>query len=42
MRLDKVEGDVPWDGREVRDYVGRGVGGVGVDEVPFANEMEGD
>ncbi len=42
MRLDEVEGDVPWERREGRDDVGRGVGGVGVDEVPFANEMEGD
>ena len=42
MRLDEVEGDVPWDGREVRDYIGGRVGGVGVNEVPFANEMKGE
>ena len=42
MRLDEVEGDVTWDGREVRDYIGGGVGGVGGNEVPFANEMKGE
>ena len=42
MRLDEVEGDVPWERRKVRDDVGRGVGGVGDDEVPCANEREGD
>ena len=42
MRLDEVEGDVAWERRKVRDDVGRGVGGVGGDEVPFANESEGD
>ena len=42
MRLDEVEGNVPWDGREVRDYVGGRVGRVGVNEAPFANEVKGE
>ena len=42
MRLDEVEGDMPWDGREVRDYVGGRVGSVGVTEATFANEMKGE
>ena len=41
MRLDEVKGNVPWDGGEVRDYVGGRVGGVGVNEMSFANEMKG-
>ena len=42
VRLDEVKGDVVWKRREVRDDVGGGVRGVGGDEVPFANEREGD
>ena len=42
MRLDEIKGDVMWKRREARDDVGGGVRGVGGDEVPFANEREGD
>ena len=42
MRLDEMEGNVPWDGREMRDYVGGRVGRVGVNEAPFANEVKGE
>ena len=42
MRLDEVKRDVMWKSGEVRDDVGGGVRGVGGDEVPFANEREGD
>ena len=42
MGLDEMKGNVPWGGREVRDYVGGRVGSIGVDEVSFTNEMKGE
>ena len=37
-----MEGGRVWKRRKVRDDAGGGVGGVGGDEVSFANEGEGD
>ena len=40
VSLDEKEGNVSWCGREMRDDIGGRIGLVGVEKLPFANEVE--
>ena len=42
MGLDKMEWNMSWFRRKVGYDVGGEVGGIGVDEAPFANEVKGE
>ena len=42
VSLDEEERKVSWCGREMRDDIGGRIGLIGVEKLPFANEVEGE